>query len=212
MSFVLAAYPIDSAVLHKCLPVCSSKFCNCAIYTATTTLSGFQFTYLIYLYWVIQVEGNISTYCYRFNLESSGMWHGIWRVVGKVLKVHGNFIFRSYSPRAFWTSWPEYEGTVILQNVGNYLPNNMAHVAEDQNLRITTVRTSDLVGLVFTNSKTQHTFSFRVLIFVSGSSLLEKVQNVLSYWFQTNETFITIDIYDVHQLFHYNNEKMLPSY
>jgi len=73
MSFVLAAYPIDSAVLHKCLPVCSSKFCNCAIYTATTTLSGFQFTYLIYLYWVIQVEGNISTYCYRFNLESSGM-------------------------------------------------------------------------------------------------------------------------------------------
>jgi len=57
----------------------------------------------------------------------------------------------------------------------------MAHVAEDLNLRITAVRTSDLVGLVFTNCKTQHTFSFRVLIFAAGSSLLEKVQNILSY-------------------------------
>ena len=120
MSFVLATYPIDSAVLHKYLPVCSSKFCICAIYTATAALwMAFSFTCLIYLYWVIRIESNISTYCYRVNLESSGMWHGIWRVVAKVLKVCGNFVFRSDSPRAAWTSWAECEGTVILQNVGN---------------------------------------------------------------------------------------------
>jgi hypothetical protein len=42
------------------------------------------------------------------------MWHGIWRVVSKVLKDIGNFVFRLYSPRAAWTCWSEDEGAVIL--------------------------------------------------------------------------------------------------
>ena len=78
MSFILASYPINSSVLHKYLPVCSNKIGICAIYTATAALwMAFSFTCLIYLYWVIQVEGNISICCYRFNLESSRMWHGV---------------------------------------------------------------------------------------------------------------------------------------
>jgi hypothetical protein len=72
---------------------------------------------------------------------------------------------------------------MILRNVGNYLPND---ILEDWNLSVTAVRTSNLVGLFFTNCKTQHTACFGVLFYAAGSPLLEKVQNVFSYWLQMN--------------------------